>query len=110
MRFQFKYKNHKGEVEDRDVDVTSLGFHFMNHPEYGYQPSWAISGWDFSRGRDGSQYRSFYLSNVILPDGIAGGDTSIYLLLNLPRQQTVDRWHSAADEASRLRHPDTTGQ
>lgn len=70
MRVKFKYKNHEGKVEERDVDVVSLHFDFGNHPEYGYQPGWAIGGWDYSRDRDGSMYRSFYLQNVIL-DGPA---------------------------------------
>lgn len=69
MRTQFKYINHRGEIEDRDVDIMTLGFHYQNHPDLGYQPGWAISGWDYSRDRNGGEYRSFYLSHVILTDG-----------------------------------------
>lgn len=66
MRFQFKYKNHRGEVEERDVDIVALEFDFMCHPEFGYQPGWCISGWDYSRDRLGTNYRSFHLSHMIL--------------------------------------------
>lgn len=66
MRIQFKYKNHRGLIEDRDVDIVAMGFDFMNHEEFGYQPGWFIAGHDYSRGRDGTEYRSFYLPNIIL--------------------------------------------
>lgn len=66
MRMKFQYKNHAGKVEERDVDVVTLAFDFNVHPEFGYQPSWFIGGWDYSRGRDGSEYRSFYLSNMVI--------------------------------------------
>lgn len=66
MRVKFKYKNHRGEIEDRDVDVVDLRFDLKGHPDYGYQPGWAISGHDYSRGRNGGQFRSFQLSNIII--------------------------------------------
>ena len=69
MRTQFKYINHRGDIEDRDVDIISLAFYYENHPNMGYQPGWAISGWDYSRDRTGGEYRTFYLSHVILEDG-----------------------------------------
>jgi len=73
MRIKFRYKNHKGHTEERDVDVVSLHFDFTSHPEYGYQPGWCIAGWDYSRGRDGRDYRSFHLHNIILPPTNAVG-------------------------------------
>jgi hypothetical protein len=66
MRVQFKYKNHRGEVEDRDVEIDQLGFDFLPRAEMGYQPGWFIGGWDYSRGRDGVEYRTFFLSNMII--------------------------------------------
>lgn len=68
MRVQFKYKNHEGKVEERDVDIVQLQFSFTNHPEFGYQPGWAISGWDYSRARTGVDFRTFYLHNMIIED------------------------------------------
>lgn len=68
MRVKFNYKNHEGKIEERDVDVAQLGFDFKNHSDYGYQPGWYVGGLDYSRGRDGSLYRNFYLTNIILPD------------------------------------------
>ena len=67
MRIQFKYKNHEGKIEDRDVDITHVEF-VLNNNGYGYQPGWAISGWDYSRGRDGNDYRTFFLSHIVLPE------------------------------------------
>lgn len=82
MRVKFQYKNHRGVVEERDVDIVQLQFSFTNHPEYGYQPGWAISGWDFSRERDGKDFRTFYLQNVIIED--AGHP---FLLMTFLREQ-----------------------
>ena len=87
MRFKFTYKNHEGKTEERDVDVVSLSFSFANNPDYGYQPGWCISGWDYSRGRTGTDYRSFFLHNIIIPDGIEGSKRLSFHLLNFPREQ-----------------------
>lgn len=81
MRIQFEYKNHRGQIEVRDVDVITLAFDFISHPNFGYQPGWFIGGWDYSRGRTGNVYRSFMLNNVILPDS-----QSTFRLLNLPKE------------------------
>lgn len=83
MRIQFKYKNHEGKIEDRDVDIVKLGFDMMNHTDYGYQPGWFMAGHDFSRGRNGKVYRSFYFSHIILSDEIKASSYN-YILMNLP--------------------------
>lgn len=67
MLVKFRYKNHRGEVEDREVNVTSLDYCPVPNPEYGYGPGWFLTGYDHSRGRDGSQFRSFALTNIQLP-------------------------------------------
>lgn len=86
MRIQFKYKNHEGKIEDRDIDMVFMGFDFTSHPDFGYQPGWVIAGWDYSRGRDGSPYRSFHLHNIILPET---GKVSLFnwALLKFPRER-----------------------
>jgi len=83
MRVQFKYKNHRGEIEDRDVDIIKLSFDFMNHPEFGYQPGWCIGGWDYSRDRDGTDYRTFFLHNVI----VEGDVKNDFILMSFPRSK-----------------------
>lgn len=59
----FKYKNYKGVVRDRTVDVQSLDF--IYHPpgsEFGYQPGWFITGTDVEK----QEVRSFALTHIIL--------------------------------------------
>lgn len=87
MRIKFQYKNHRAEVEERDVDIVAIGFDFNLHPEYHYQPGWMISGWDFSRGRDGSDYRSFYLSNMVITKD---DYKATFALLTFPRETPHD--------------------
>lgn len=58
----FTYLNHRGETEERKVEVDSVEFH--RNPGYGYQPGWFISGFDLER----VARRSFALSRVILPE------------------------------------------
>lgn len=67
MRVKFKYKNHRGNIEDRDVDIQSLDYFTVPNEEHGYSPGWFISGFDYSRDRDGSEFRSFALANIQLP-------------------------------------------
>lgn len=60
---EFEYKNHRDEIETRTVEPISLDY--LNEPGYGYSPGWFLTAKDFSRGRDGSETRSFALSNII---------------------------------------------
>lgn len=87
MRVQFKYYNHKGEIEERDVDIVTLAYDPSFHPEWGYQPGWFINGFDYSRGRDGTQYRSFSLERVILPDDLK----QTFKLFEFPREKQEDK-------------------
>lgn len=67
----FAYKNHRGEVNNRTVDVDSIEFITTVHADddYGYQPGWFLSGWDHTK----QARRSFALCNIILDDLIRIG-------------------------------------
>lgn len=54
----FYYKNHRGEVAERRVEVDSL--EFVTNPGFGYQPGWFLSGHDL----DKDARRSFALSHI----------------------------------------------
>lgn len=59
----FFYKNHRGVVEERTIDVDSI--EWLANPAHGYQPSWFISG----RCHDHDARRSFALASIQLPEG-----------------------------------------
>lgn len=63
MQTSFFYKNHRGQVEERTIDVDSI--EWLSNPDYGYQPGWFISGID----HDSDARRSFALVNIQLPAG-----------------------------------------
>lgn len=56
----FKYRSHRGVIEDRTIDVDMVGW--LHNPGYGYQPGWFISG----RCHDRNARRSFALSHIVL--------------------------------------------
>lgn len=60
----FFYKNHRGEVAERTIDVDSI--EWQNNPGYDYQPGWFISG----HCHDRDARRSFALSHIVLPEGV----------------------------------------
>ncbi|QJD54353.1 hypothetical protein [Aminobacter phage Erebus] len=74
----FRYKNHRGEISIRTVDVDSIEFLHMRkvNPKYGHQPGWFISG----RCHTKDARRSFALCNIILPSDV---DTQDFFKLNL---------------------------
>lgn len=57
---RFKYRNHRGKVSDRIVDVRQI--EWIERPGYDYQPGWFISG----ICQDKQAYRSFALNHVVL--------------------------------------------
>lgn len=59
----FRYRNHKGVVKTRSVEVKSLDF--LKEPGFGYQPGWFLTG----ICADKNEIRSFALCNIIL-DGV----------------------------------------
>lgn len=63
---KFKYKNHRGVIEERMVEPVSLDYNFEANPEYGYPAGWFLHCKDYTRGRNGDP-RSFFLDNIILP-------------------------------------------
>lgn len=66
---KFEYRNHRGEIKERTVDVMSLIFDYSQHPEYGYvQPAWYLVGDDLTGERiNARQFRSFNLNNIVVP-------------------------------------------
>lgn len=54
----FNYKNHRGEIALRTVEVQSLDF--LYNPGFGYQPGWFLSGICQDKG----ERRSFALSHI----------------------------------------------
>lgn len=63
LRVKFFYKNHRGEVSEREIDIDSL--EWISNPNYGYQPGWFLSGFDLVK----NARRSFALCNMVLkPD------------------------------------------
>ena len=58
----FFYKNHRGEVAERTVEIDSL--EWINNPGYDYQPGWFLSGLDVDR----NARRSFALTHIILAE------------------------------------------
>lgn len=59
---QFTYRNHRGEIEVRNVVPDSL--EWVKNPGYDYQPGWFISGQDL----DKKARRSFALTHIVLTD------------------------------------------
>lgn len=60
---KFEYKNHRGEVTQREIILDAL--EWINAPGFYYQPGWFLSGFDC----DKQARRSFALCNIILPEG-----------------------------------------
>lgn len=58
---KFEYKNHRGEVTQREIIPDAL--EWINAPGFYYQPGWFLSGFDC----DKQARRSFALCNIILP-------------------------------------------
>ena len=67
---QFDYKNHEAKTELRTVKLLSLDYLPLPNNSLGYPPGWALHGLDFSRGRDGTEERTFFLSNIQMPEVI----------------------------------------
>jgi hypothetical protein len=63
----FKYRSHRGVVEDRTIDVETI--EWLAKPGYDYQPGWFISG----RCHDRGARRSFALSHVVLWNMLPAG-------------------------------------
>lgn len=57
---KFVYKNHRGEIKQRTVDV--LSFDYNPNPGFGYEPGWFITGFC----HDKKAMRSFALENIVL--------------------------------------------
>lgn len=57
---KFKYRNHKGVIEERLVDVDAV--EYIRDPGYSYQPGWFISGYCYTK----KARRSFAIVNIVL--------------------------------------------
>lgn len=58
----FTYLNHRGDREERTIDADKINYE--NHPGYGYQAGWFISGFCHKK----QAYRSFALNRIILSE------------------------------------------
>lgn len=56
----FNYRNHRGKVENRTIDVDRV--EWLARPGYDYQPGWFISGYCHDR----KARRSFALTHIVL--------------------------------------------
>ena len=56
----FRYRNHRGELATRIVDVDSI--EFIREPGFGYQSGWFVSGIDQAK----NFRRSFALSHIVM--------------------------------------------
>jgi len=66
----FKYRNHRGEVQERTIIPDALEFYLVPDPKYSNQPGWFLSGFDPSKGAR----RSFPLASIIFePTGTRVG-------------------------------------
>lgn len=61
-RIKFQYRNHRQEINQRDVTVHSI--QHLTAPGYGYEPGWFLIGFDHDR----SAMRSFKFENIIPAD------------------------------------------
>lgn len=59
MRITFSYRNHRQEVNERDV--TLLSIMYLEKPGYGYEPGWFLVGYDHDRADE----RVFKFENII---------------------------------------------
>jgi hypothetical protein len=86
-RIQFHYKNHRGQVELRIIELLSLDYVPMPHHEYGYGPGWFLHGKDYTV-RDGvermGEPRSFALSNIQMTDYYAPPQGQIGTAFRIP--------------------------
>jgi hypothetical protein len=66
-RIQFNYRNHRGKVELRTIELLALHYESQPNPEYGYAPGWFLYGNDYTV-RDGVERegipRSFALTHI----------------------------------------------
>lgn len=67
MKITFKYRNYKGSVGYRTIEVQSLDW--IAAPGFDYQPGWFISGIDEEK----KVRRSFALSHIVLEKNTATG-------------------------------------
>lgn len=60
----FKYRNHRGEIQDRTIIPDAVEFIWRHNSKYHNQPGWYISGFDV----DKNARRSFPLTSIVLPE------------------------------------------
>lgn len=64
---KFVYFNHRGETEERTVELSSLDYVAKPRNDFQHSPGWFLTGLDYSRGRNGEP-RSFELSSIQMPE------------------------------------------
>lgn len=60
----FKYRNHRGGIQDRTIIPDAVEFIWRHNPRYANQPGWYISGFDV----DKKARRSFPFTSIVLPE------------------------------------------
>lgn len=77
----FLYRNHKGIIAERTVDVEDISF--LTKPGYEYQPGWFING----HCHDRKARRSFALSHIVLRDMLPAGMILMRLGSSMPWEE-----------------------
>jgi hypothetical protein len=99
-RIQFNYRNHKGHIELRTIELLSLDYEGRPNPQYGYGPGFFLKGRDFTV-RDGVErdgiVRSFALTNIQM-DGF-NPNSQLSWSLDLRGESIIDflAWASTQD-------------
>lgn len=103
MRTQFYYKNHRGEVELRTVEVISLDYVAVPNLTYGYGPGWFLHCRDYTL-RDGKprtgEARSFALDHIWMREfkqGTLGVAPAFRLILAETAPLGGNHWHPGDD-------------
>ena len=81
----FKYRSHRGVIEERTIDVDSV--EWVSNPGYDYQPGWFISGMCHDRNKR----RSFVLTNIVLENRNTSGSPLIFFRL-FQVKETFERY------------------
>lgn len=66
-RTTFVYRNHRGEVAERTVEIVSLDYIARPRNDYRHSPGWFLTCRDFTGNRQGD-IRTFELNSIQMPE------------------------------------------